>query len=368
MSRVEASGHGARQERIADFLADSGFGRARIEALQGDASFRRYARLHGGPAPALLMDAPPPQEDLRPWLGLARHLDSLGFSAPAVYAQDLEGGLAVIEDFGTATFTRLLAEGADEAALYDLATDVLLALHHLPAERALPAGIAPYDAERHIGEAMLFIEWYWPAMRGAEPGEAAMQDYRGLWGEALAAARLCGTEAARAGRDRGMQGREAGASLVLRDFHVDNLMLLDGRTGIARCGLLDFQDALGGPPAYDLVSLIRDARRDLSAGIAERVRARYLEGRPELDPEAFDATAAVLSACRNAKIIGIFTRLAHRDGKPGYLGHLPRVWRNLEQDLRHPLLARLREWFDRTMPEERRSIPSLRPHRAEPRP
>jgi len=145
---------------------------------------------------------------------------------------------------------------------------------------------------------------------------------------------------------------------VLRDFHVDNLMVVEGREGIARCGLLDFQDAVYGPVTYDLVSLLEDARRDVSPAVAKEMLARYQAAMQPLDRPAFEASYAALGAQRNAKIIGIFTRLCRRDGKAGYLQHIPRVWRLLEGDLRHPALAPVKRWFDREIPAALRGVPT----------
>jgi aminoglycoside/choline kinase family phosphotransferase len=307
--------------------------------MEGDASFRRYGRLAGGPRPALLMDAPPAQEDVRPWCAVARHLGALGFSAPEILAAEESLGLLVIEDFGDDTFTRRLAGGADEAGLYDLAVDALVALHSLDAARAVPDWLPPYDDAKLIDEALLFTDWYLPALGGAPVSAAEREAYIGLWQEVLPLIRL------------------VPATLVLRDYHVDNLMYIAGRDGVAACGLLDFQDAVAGPSPYDLVSLIEDARRDLGPGIAARALARYSAAFPDLAQEDFATAGAVLAAGRNAKIIGIFSRLMARDGKPGYLVHIPRVWRLLEADLTHLALHRLKAWFDRAVPAQSRVAP-----------
>lgn len=328
----------AREEIIHDFLAGAGYGKARLGWLAADASFRRYGRLSGGPAPALVMDAPPDHEDVRPWLAVARHLADLGFSAPAVLAADAAAGLLLIEDFGDDTFTRLLAKGEDEAALYDLAVDVLAELHALPSARAAPDWLAPYDMDKLLTEAALFVDWYLPALRGRDTGAGDRADYIALWREAFATA----VEA---------------PTLVLRDYHVDNLMRVPGRAGIRACGLLDFQDAVAGHPAYDLASLLEDARRDLGPGIAARACDRYFAARAPIDREAFEAACMVLGAGRSAKIIGIFTRLCVRDGKARYLAHIPRVWRLLERDLAHPALGRVRAWFDCAVAPEDRRVP-----------
>lgn len=328
-----------RKDVIRDFLAASGFGAARLDWLAADASFRRYGRLADGPEPALLMDAPPGREDVRPWMAVARHLTGLGFSAPRILAADARAGLLIIEDFGDDTFTRLLARGVDEAALYDLAIDVLAALHEIAPDAAAPDWLPPYDEARLLGEAALFTDWYLPAVRGRETEADERAAYLALMAAALGAA--------------GMGPR----TLVLRDYHVDNLMRVAGRDGLAACGLLDFQDAVAGHAAYDLISLVEDARRDLGPGIAARARARYFNRRPGADRAAFDAAGAALAANRNAKIIGIFTRLSVRDGKHRYLAHIPRVWRLLEGDLAHGSLAPLRRWFDDALPHGARRVP-----------
>lgn len=330
-----------RDQVIADFLRATGWQESRRDKLPGDASFRRYERLALNGRRAMLMDAPPPREDVRPFLRVARHLTSLGFSAPRVYEADEAAGLLILEDLGDDTYTRLLARGGDERALYALAIDVLIALHRLPDSRAIPAGLPPYDDRRLLDEAKLLVEWFMPAISGAAPPPALIDDYLGLWRAVLPLTRF------------------APPTLVLRDYHVDNLMGLPDRAGVAACGLLDFQDAVAGPAAYDVVSLLGDARRDLAAGLPAAMMARYLAGFPELDQKAFAAAAAILSAQRNAKIIGIFTRLSRRDGKHHYLAHLPRVWRLLELDLTHPALRDLRAWFDRVLPPSLRRAPAL---------
>lgn len=326
-----------REDRIVAFLAANGWGSARRVPLVGDASFRRYERLSDGPRPALLMDAPPPQEDVGPFVTVARHLTGLGLSAPEIYAVDLEAGLLVIEDFGDDTYSARLASGAAEEPLYALAVDLLVELHRAP--RAADVAVPPYDETRLIDEANLLVDWYLPAMRGAPTAPALKRGYLELWRSLLPLADATPT------------------SLVLRDYHVDNLMWLDDRDGAARCGLLDFQDAVIGSTAYDLVSLLEDARRDIDPALARAMWDRYLAAFPALDRDAFTAAGAMLSAQRNCKIIGIFTRLSERDGKPIYLEHIPRVWRLLEGDAAHPALAPLRDWLDRHIPAGDRGLP-----------
>jgi len=332
-----------RRTVIRAFLAAHGWEGAERAALAGDASFRRYERLRRNGERALLMDAPPPREDVRPFARLARHLGVLGLSAPAILAEDAAAGLLLIEDFGDATFTRVLADGGDERALYELAVDVLVALHRRTSREAVPVWLLPYDDEALLAEAFLLTDWYMPRVTGRPTPAAARRAYAMAWIEAFAAL------------------RSQPPTLVLRDYHVDNLMVLEGRSGIAACGLLDFQDALAGPAAYDLMSLIEDARRDIDPALAEAMRERYQAAFPGLDRAAFDAAFAVLAAQRHAKVIGIFTRLCLRDGKPRYLEHVPRLWRLLERALGHPNLAPVAEWFARNIPSERREKPSCPP-------
>ena len=328
-----------RNAAIARFLERAGWGDAARRKLAADASFRRYERLTGPRGRAVLMDAPPPQENVRPFLKVARHLAALGYSAPGILAEDATVGLLLLEDLGDDTFTRLLAKGADETELYRLAVDLLIDLHRRV--EAAVIDLPPYDEERLLFEASLLTDWYMPAIgRPASPAER--DDYLARWRRAFA----------------GLRGETP--TLVLRDYHVDNLMRLSGRTGVAACGLLDFQDALLGPAAYDVVSLLEDARRDIAPPLVKSMLDRYLNAFPDMNRNAFLTSYAVLGAQRSAKIVGIFTRLMVRDGKPQYLGHIPRVWRLLDAGLAHPDLADLRDWFDERLPRGVRTVPALK--------
>lgn len=331
-----------REERIAAFLAANGWRREEARPLAGDASFRRYFRLEDGRRRAVLMDAPPSHEDVRPFARIARHLRWLGLSAPRIFAEDAGAGLLLLEDFGDATFSRLLAAGAAEEPLYRLAVDVLIHLHRQPPVHALPPWLPPYDERRLLEEACLLTEWYLPAVLGRPAEDAVRRDYVDAWRPAL-------------GRVHALP-----RTLVLRDFHVDNLIRLDGRRGVSACGLLDFQDAVAGPAAYDLMSLLEDARRNVPAPLRSAMLARYRAAFPALDWPEFEAAFTILAAQRHAKVIGIFTRLSRRDGKSAYLVHIPRVWRLLEDALRHPALAALEGWFARHLPGRARTVPSHR--------
>lgn len=309
--------------------------------LAGDASFRSYYRLRRSGGSAVVMDAPPPHENVGPYVAVAAILRGLGFSAPEVLAEDHAAGFLLLEDFGDDTYSRLLENQADEQSLYTLAVDTLIALQQAAAAGNTP-DLPPYDAARLLGEAALFADWHMPAVLGAPPADELREEYLALWRAVLPHA------------------APFRPTLVLRDFHVDNLMLLRGRTEVRCCGLLDFQDAVCGPSAYDFVSLVEDARRDVAEGVRQAMTERYLAAFPALDRPAFLRSAAILAAQRNCKILGIFTRLWKRDGKPRYLAHIPRVWRLLERDLRHPALGEIAAWFDRHLPTAARCVPDIR--------
>jgi aminoglycoside/choline kinase family phosphotransferase len=331
-----------RAAQIDAFLSACGWADAERRPLAGDASFRRYCRLARRDATTMLLDAPPPQENVRPYLAVARHLRALDFSAPAILAADEERGLLLIEDFGDGTFTRLLAQGEDERALYEMAIDVLIALHRR-FDAAHAPWLPPYDDTRLLNEAALLVDWYLPAITNQPTPAALRAEYLELWRALFPVARA------------------VPESLVLRDYHVDNLMRIAGRGGLAACGLLDFQDAVLGPITYDVVSLLEDSRREIAPEIVDAMYARYCAAFPSLDRAAFDASFAVLGAQRHCKVIGIFTRLCRRDGKPRYLAHIPRLWRLLDGDFRHPVLAPIKAWLDRNIPRELRRIPAEQP-------
>jgi N-acetylmuramate 1-kinase len=326
-----------RDALIAEFLAGARWTDAKLEPLAGDASNRRYLRLARGRAKAVLMDAPPERgEDVRPFLAVTEWLRGRGLSAPQVLAAEIDAGLLLLEDLGDDLFVRHLARRpAAEGALYAAAVDLLAGLAAAPPPARIGTGqaamdMAPYDRAVLDREAALFTGWWLPAVAPVSPGMAA--DYAGLVAQA--------TAPVAAARD----------VLVLRDYHAENLLWLPGRAGDARVGLLDYQDALAGHAAYDLVSLLEDARRDTPPELRAGMVARYLAARPELDADAFRAAYGVLGAQRNLKIIGIFARLARRDGKPRYLTLIPRVWEHLQRDLEHPALVRLAAWIARHAP------------------
>lgn len=315
----------------ARFVTEAGFADQGWEALPSDASPRRYLRLtQTQQGSVLLMVTEPDAPDVPPYIAIARHLLGLGLSAPRILSARPDLGLVLIEDFGDSTYTNLLAGGADEAGLYALAIDALIALHNH--EDGAAIDLPPYDAARLLSEVSLLPDWFAPAHRPDHDATALGRDHADLWQAALADV---------------AERREV---LVLRDYHVDNLLLLEARDGVARCGLLDFQDGLIGAAAYDVMSLTQDARRDVSAPMEAAMVDRYLAGRPGLDANAFLRDYHLLAAQRHAKVAGIFHRLAKRDGKPHYLTHMPRVLRLLDNALARAGLGDIRALLDQHLP------------------
>ena len=314
-----------------DFLHAHGYASARVEPLPADASFRRYYRLHAGPRPALLMDAPPPKEDVRPFLAIAAHLQRIGLSAPEIHAADPGQGFIILEDFGPRTLADLLDAGADPLPHYLAAAETLAALHSAPPPPGLPAWDAARMAET---AAATFLDWWWPAAIGTPPPTAEF------------ARAVHATLAPFAAED-----------FVHRDFFPANLMPLP-RPAPRAMGILDFQDAARGHPAYDLVSLVEDARRDVPEVVREATTARYLALRPELNRDEFRAAMAAHAAQRHLRVAALWVRLARRDHKPRYLVHGPRCWALLDRALRHDAAALLRRFLDAHVPPDLRRNPA----------
>ncbi|KAB2941845.1 MAG: tRNA (adenosine(37)-N6)-threonylcarbamoyltransferase complex ATPase subunit type 1 TsaE [Hyphomicrobium sp.] len=379
--RVTLIGHGDWEARLKRFVAmrsligggggGGGTNGASCELryLQGDASVRRYARLLRGPRPgAILMDWPRQPdgpairnglpysrlahlaEDVRPFVAVANALHAAGLTVPRIHAQDLDNGFLLLDDLGDRVFGREVETGAtDQATLWQAATDALVALQDAPAPQTLPVAgggehhVAAYDRGAMAIETELLVDWYWPALRGGVVPRQERAEFVGLWAEVF------------------VELAKMPAAWVLRDYHSPNLLWLPERQGIARVGVIDFQDAMRGPAAYDLVSLLQDARVDVAPELEAALFDHYCAGvtarRTGFDRDAFTFAYAALGAQRNTKIVGIFARLAKRDGKFGYLHHIPRLWRYLDRDLSHPQLAGLKRWYDRHFPADARNIP-----------
>ena len=313
-----------------DFLAAHGWEGAEIRPLAGDASFRRYFRVHRGLAQAVLMDAPPPHEDARPFVAAAQWLAGAGLSAPSILAHDLDRGLLLIDDFGDARLRETLdAVPGRERELYEVAVDLLVHLHARP---PMP-GLQAHGLDQWLSELQLFPDWYCPAVGLDVDAEG----YRAAWRAALEPV----------GRDG------LGPVTVLRDYHAENIMLVSGRAGIRHFGLLDFQDAVVGHPAYDLASVLEDARRDVDPAVERAMLERYVKATGQ--GAEFETAYWTLAAQRNTRILGVFTRLWKRDGKRHYTKFQPRMWGLLERDLAHPALAPVRAWFDANVPADMRA-------------
>jgi aminoglycoside/choline kinase family phosphotransferase len=319
-------------EHAARFLTRAGWADAEIAPLPGDASFRRYFRVRKADgSAAMLMHAPPPREDPEPFLRAARWLDGNCLRAPLILADDIAAGFVLLEDFGDVRVREYVDAWPDDAAaVYRAAIDTLIQLHRLP-----PGPFTDYSLSEYMREVRLFTEWYCPT-RGLYIDS---KGWTAAWEEALSP----------------LLSRQRPGVTVLRDYHAENIMLLGG---LDSQGLLDFQDALVGHPAYDLVSLLQDARRDVAPELEAEMFDHYCRGAAAsgrvIDVEQFLADYARLGAQRNAKIIGIFVRLWKRDGKPRYLDLIPRVWALLERDLAHPALAPVAAWFAANIPDELR--------------
>ena len=318
----------ARQRE--EFIRGCGYQDVAIEPLPVDASARSYFRLKRNEGTVILMDAPPASEDIGAFIRIGEHLSAMGLSTPELYARDLESGFMLLEDFGKDSYSRLLGQGHSAEDLYNLAVDVLVHLHEQAGSAEI--SVPPYDRAFMMMEVELLPQWYWPVEKGADCPQEVSDAYQQAWQDVFAAA------------------PDLGPELVIRDFHVDNLMILDGRKGIRRCGVLDFQGALMGKAPYDLMSLLEDARRDVPDELASVMRERYLSARQGLDRDIFLHWYDLLGAQRHAKILGGFMRTWKRDGKDGYLRFMPRVRRQLAVKLESPLMAPVKDWFKAHFP------------------
>jgi len=361
---AEVAGRGtaaARVERLGTligFLEDTGFDTAIRTRIAGDASTRSYERIVRDGRSFILMNSPPRPdgpplkrglsysalahlaEDVKPFVAMANALRERGFSAPKVFAADHDAGFVVLEDLGN----KLVIGGHPPAPIaerYERATDLLVELHGMELPDLLPVAphidhsLPAYDLDAYLIETELLLDWYLP-YRGAAATPEVRALFQTLWREALRPV------------------LDAPRTWVLRDYHSPNLLWLDDREGIAAVGLLDFQDAVMGPAAYDLASLLQDARVDVPEELEIALFARYVHGRHDaegtFDADAFARLYATLAAQRATKILGIFARLDRRDGKPQYLRHLPRVFRSLRRVLTHPALAALDKWYVARVP------------------
>jgi tRNA threonylcarbamoyl adenosine modification protein YjeE len=333
---------------------------ARIRHLQGDASTRSYARLTLCGGTALLMDAPRQPdgpslrfgkpysqiarlaEDVRPFVAIAGALKRAGLSTPQILDLDLHRGILLIEDFGDRTYLDVLREGLSQEELYAAAVEVLLHLKTVPLPRALPlpdgsSYVLPRrDRAAFEIETELLLDWLWPALKGAAAPPAVRREFSALWAPII-------------DRLLALPG-----GWFLRDYHSPNLFWLPERTGVAKVGVIDFQDALNEHAAFDLLALLQDARVDIPEGLERGLFEAYCErvaaGDPHFDKAAFAGAYADFGAQRNTRLLGLWVRLLRRDGKPQYLAHLPRTWGYLARNLRDARLGELAAWYERHFP------------------
>ena len=361
---AEITGYGkaaaqvTRLTSLRKFLSDSGFLDAERERMPGDASTRSYARLVRDDGTSILMNSPRRPdgpaiyegksysaavhlaEDVKPFVAIDNGLRAQGFSAPAIRHADLNSGFLITEDFGSAG----VIEGDPPRPIverYEVATDMLAELHRkalpetAPLEPQGPYKIPVYEIDAWLVEISLMLEWYLPD-RGAEVSQQQRDEFVTMWRTLLE------------------KPAAAPRTWVMRDFHSPNIIWLGDRTGILRVGIIDFQDAVLGPAAYDLVSLLQDARIDVAEQLELTLLTRYIKARraadAQFDPASFAELYAIMSAQRNTRLLGTFARLNRRDGKPQYLRHQPRIWTYLGRSLAHPALADFREWYAANVP------------------
>lgn len=319
-----------REEALSAFLQSAGWGDAKLTLLAHDASFRWYDRLtKSDGTTAVLMNAPIPQEDPGQFAFVDEILERVGLKPPHIIARDLENGFLLLEDLGDDTFTRLINKGADEMELYSSAIWELIKLQK--AIKTNP-GLGEYDEDVMLFEASLLPLWYVKYVVGTELDQSALDEFTAIWKKLFKIL------------------NNVPKSLVLLDYHVDNLMI----TPKGQCAVLDFQDARFGPITYDLAALLEDARRPVKQEIQDAMQALFLKELPEFDTPEFRSSYALVAAQRHSKVIGIFVRLFKRDNKPRYLKHIPFVWSLLEKHLDDPLLKEYKDWLDKYVPHELR--------------
>lgn len=329
-----------REIKRIKFLQINGYGSWSIQAFTADASFRRYFRLKQGKESVLLMDAPPPHENIERFQLVAKHLNDCGIRAPHTYAFDSSNGFLIVEDFGDDTFTRMLDNGENPERLYTMAVDTLVRLHKN--KKATNIAIEPFDLNVFIAEAELFIDWYYPAVVGRQATDLVRESYYDAWNSVW-----------------NELPPVKNPTIALCDYHVDNVMRIGNGFNVENCALLDFQDAVIGAQCIDLMSLLEDARRDVSGKLIVELITRYkLAMADRIDP-GFDRWYAVTAAHRHMRVMGVFVRLCKRDHKDVYLCHLPRVARLLESHRNHTILSPIYNWLEKHLPNLVESAQSL---------
>ncbi|AIK97228.1 aminoglycoside phosphotransferase family protein [Candidatus Odyssella acanthamoebae] len=313
-----------------DFLKDHGLATATMTFLAGDASPRQYFRLNRQPDTFVLMNTPA-SEKPKQFIDIATLLTNNGFSAPQIIGHNLSDGFILLEDLHDDTFTNVLKANPEQApALYTLATETLVALAQT--FHSKPDMIEDYSVRQFMDGVFLFVDWFYPATHGHQLPAKARSEFEKVWLKVFERADTLPK------------------TLILRDFHVDNLIYIKDRPQTKACGLLDFQDARWGPMVYDFVSLIDDVRMDIAPDIELNCWQRYSQAFSQFQEGTMERTITyMVSASRLTRILGLFVRLAKRDNKPHYLNHIPRIWRLLDKNLNHPELAKIKNWFNQNI-------------------
>ncbi|NVK35691.1 MAG: tRNA (adenosine(37)-N6)-threonylcarbamoyltransferase complex ATPase subunit type 1 TsaE [Rhodobacteraceae bacterium] len=349
-----------RSTAIRNFLQSAGWGDAKRRHLTGDASARSYEKVHLNGKTRVLMNSPALYtdeklgaelsysqivhlaKDIRPFVAVGQALKDQGFGSPEIYAADLTDGLILLEDLGPEGVLR--KDGTPDPERYHVATELLAALHNVDLPEIITLDpesgdryeLPVFSDEAFLAEASLFLDWYVPEMTGKPASQELRAEFETLWRVALG--KIANTQ----------------KTWVLRDYHSPNLIWQASQKGLDRIRLIDFQDALIGPTAYDVASLLFDARVDVPETLERDLYQTYVKARAQqdrgFDEMAFQTAYAVMAAQRITKILGIFVRLARRDHKPAYLKHLPRMNAYLDRALAHPVMTDLKQWFERNRP------------------
>ncbi|MCT4635228.1 MAG: phosphotransferase [Rickettsiales bacterium] len=319
------------------FLNEQNFKNLERQKLKNDASFRSYERLITDRGSFILMDAPPTKEETLPFIRMSEFLRKNDLSAPEVLAQDTKNGFLLLEDFGNESFNNILngksvlSEELTEERVYEKAIDALIRLHKLP---SIDIDLPRYNDAMLLKESNCFIDWYVSVLNGEASTKEMKEEFNLIVKHLMTIS------------------KRFGEVVVHRDYHADNLIWLEDRIAFRKVGMLDFQDAVIGSPIYDLVSLLEDARRDVSPSLADKMIKRYLKAFPTYSRKDFNVAYATLGVQRNLKIIGIFARQAAKYKNPSYLSMLPRIWRYIHHDLKNPQLLPLKQWLTKTVPSQ----------------
>lgn len=320
-----------------NFLAQSNYLPEHLEFLASDMSLRQYYRLKQ--PQRILMDAPSPEKPDQ-FVLIAKYLQECGLRAPIIYDYHFEQGFVWLEDFGNLTYTKALSKNLKhESELYQLAVQILQHLHQQVQKK--PTFIPDYTFQELLREVEIFMDWYWPTVKPQTHFLKAKEEFLEAWKKVF------------------LKMPSLPQTLVLRDYHVDNLMIVPANHPLQQCGILDFQDAIWGSVVYDFISLIEDARRDVPVDLQEQLWEQFLKNTPIVQQQDYRLGAAILGATRHTKVIGIFTRFALRRKRNDYLKHLPRLWKYLFKAFQQPALEPIYQWFENYLPLSKQSVPDI---------